>query len=646
MASQVSWGAGGLGSTISLDERVVYLRDSSTSLSLKEVQQRYLTAPNDFQTFPGRLAAGFDSAVFWFRVDLEGLASKDRLVLDIGRPYLQSVRVYQPGEDLYFLANQQGQRYAPAEAEQAPRYRGAAFYLQVNTDKPVAYVRVESSTTLVMTFKLWEERFFLSHQSHYNLLISFLYGALVMMFFLGCLQFAFTRQKLLLLFAVYQLATVALYFTLHGFFKLYFIQEASVLPHQLIGFFSCLSTGFLILLAIDLLALKKTHLRLHKGMQLFGWAWIAASVLAFFNLYPYFAEQIHQFRLVLIILASGFSAHLAWQGNRVALLFTLSFLPQLLLVGLRNLSLLGLMPFLFEPDTLALWVLGSHLLQVALLTQSINLQLRQFSQAKREMEIAYQKALQQGQIDRQTSQAQREFMGMLAHEFRNPLAIITSVAAILPKHLQDKDPEIQKLSFHLDKSSRKLADLLETCLTEDRLDASLQEVHLCHFSLPDLVKKLQQALAPKRIHFINKGIEKICADPVLLALALRNLLDNALKYSPEDRPVTLLAEKDSHQVKIKIVDQGLGIAPEEQEAIFKRFYRAEKHKTHIQGYGIGLHLVKRILELHSGQVILNSQLGEGATFTLLLPLSGHQGNQKEQNENNNNGILSETYPTY
>lgn len=607
------------GATLPLDGRLSRFRDTS-GLTQEEVHRMYQQHPETFQASSARLAAGFDAAAYWFRIDIDGLDAESRLILDVGRPHLHSVRVYQPDAGLNFQVQQQGQRFV--YNKDAPAYRGAAFYLEVNELEPVVYVRVESTTTLTITLRLWEESDFFSYQVHYNLLMGFLYGALALMLVLGMLQFAFTGQIILLLFAGYQLVALVLYLTLHGYLKLYFLPDTSVLPLWPVGFFSCVSTSLLAFLTAHLLNLEKSHPYLYKGLILFGFGLASCSALVFFGLYPLFAEQAHQLRLLLVILASGLSFYLALQGSRVALLFFLSFFPQLFLVGLRSLSLLGLMPHLIEPDLLSALILASHLLQVALVFQSIHLKLLQLARSKQEAELTYQTALQQAKLEKQASLAQKDFMAMLAHEFRNPLAVINNVAALLPKAAQHQAIDLEQLSRHLDQANQKLTELLSSCLTDERLDSGLRELQPCHFSFAGLLKKLQQELDPrcKRIHIHNQNVDRCYADPILLALALRNLLDNALRYSPADQVVRLEVQQNQQDLMLRVTDQGSGIAPAEQEAVFQRFYRGQAGLKVPSGYGLGLYLVKQIVRLHQGEITLTSPPGKGACFTLRLPV--------------------------
>ena len=112
----------------------------------------------------------------------------------------------------------------------------------------------------------------------------------------------------------------------------------------------------------------------------------------------------------------------------------------------------------------------------------------------------------------------------------------------------------------------------------------------------------------------------IKADPEALAHALRNLLDNAVKYSPTGGSVRVAVGKEGRHVAIRVRDDGLGIPPREQKRIFQKFVRGASAREHaIKGTGVGLALVSHIVRAHGGRIQVDSEVGTGSTFTMLLP---------------------------
>jgi len=120
----------------------------------------------------------------------------------------------------------------------------------------------------------------------------------------------------------------------------------------------------------------------------------------------------------------------------------------------------------------------------------------------------------------------------------------------------------------------------------------------------------------------------VMADASALSLALWNLLDNAVKYSPGRAPVSLRTRRDAARARISVVDRGVGIAPAEQRRIFEKFSRgAEARRMGVTGAGIGLAIVKHIVDAHQGRIDVESRVDQGSTFSIVLPLAEGKGVQ-------------------
>jgi signal transduction histidine kinase len=119
----------------------------------------------------------------------------------------------------------------------------------------------------------------------------------------------------------------------------------------------------------------------------------------------------------------------------------------------------------------------------------------------------------------------------------------------------------------------------------------------------------------------------VWADRELIEIALRQLIDNALKYSARDSPVAVAAESSDHRVVVSVADRGSGIAEEEQSRIFEKFYRAEASRHQIPGAGLGLVIAREIIHVHGGEIWVESKPGQGSIFRFSLPASSAEGPQ-------------------
>ncbi len=226
------------------------------------------------------------------------------------------------------------------------------------------------------------------------------------------------------------------------------------------------------------------------------------------------------------------------------------------------------------------------------------------------------------------NQQQRHFVSMVSHEFRTPLAVIDGCAQRLERKIRSLpedhglDDRLQKIRF----SVRRLTLMMEGTLSVARMDSGTLQVNVttCEFrALVDDLCKQQQEISKQ--HEITVDIddlpERIDADLSQLMQIFSNLLSNAVKYSPDDPRVVVRGWEDDGFACVAVTDHGVGIPVKEQEKICGRFFRASTSNG-ISGTGIGLNLVKRLVEMHGGELGLQSEAGAGSTFTVRLPIAG------------------------
>jgi len=233
-------------------------------------------------------------------------------------------------------------------------------------------------------------------------------------------------------------------------------------------------------------------------------------------------------------------------------------------------------------------------------------------------------------IDRERAVArlQSEFVSTVSHEFRTPLTSLRQLSEMLSKGRVPTEDLRQKSYDILSRESERLQRLVESLLDFGRIEARAFLYHYEHLDpvtlVGDLVAEFQEKAAAQgyRVELELAGkYPLIHVDREALGLALRNLLDNAVKYSPDCRTVWVEMARERNRLAIRVRDQGMGIPASEQKEIFKRFVRGTGSRAaHIQGTGIGLAMARHIIEAHDGEIRLESKPGRGSTFTILLPL--------------------------
>ena len=226
--------------------------------------------------------------------------------------------------------------------------------------------------------------------------------------------------------------------------------------------------------------------------------------------------------------------------------------------------------------------------------------------------------------EKMLNEIKSRFVSMASHEFRTPLSAVLSSASLISKYTKEDDQE--KRNKHIDRikdSVKHLNDILEDFLSLGKLDEGRISTDPCEFNLSEMItetlSEVKVVLKPgQKFNFKYEGEEKINADKKLLRNILTNLVSNAAKFSEEDSPITISAKSDGEKNIITVADKGIGISQKDQEHLFTMFYRGT-NVTNIQGTGLGLHIVKRYLDLINGTVNLQSTLGKGTSITITFP---------------------------
>ena len=222
---------------------------------------------------------------------------------------------------------------------------------------------------------------------------------------------------------------------------------------------------------------------------------------------------------------------------------------------------------------------------------------------------------------------QSEFVSAVSHEFRTPLTSLRQLSDMLSKGRIPEDSRQESYEI-LSRESERLQRLVESVLDFGRMEARGFRYRLEDLDpaamVRDLVAEFQEKAAAQgyRVELTGAGeYPLIHADREALGLALWNLLDNAVKYSPQCRTVWVEMARGGGRFSIQVRDRGMGIPASEQKEIFKRFVRgAGSRASNIKGTGIGLAMARYIVEAHDGVIGLESEPGKGSTFTIWLPL--------------------------
>jgi signal transduction histidine kinase len=226
------------------------------------------------------------------------------------------------------------------------------------------------------------------------------------------------------------------------------------------------------------------------------------------------------------------------------------------------------------------------------------------------------------------SRLKSDFVANVSHELKTPLALIRLFAETLELGRVQGSDKARQYYRIINKESQRLTQLINNILDFSRIEAGRKQYRLRPI---DLGRVVEDVLDAYRFQVEQQGfaleveiaedLPEVEGDPEALSQALLNLLNNAIKYSREERRILVFVRRDAESAKIGVTDRGIGVAREDRERIFEKFYRAEDSLVHeTKGSGLGLSLVRHIMEAHGGSVAVESTPGAGSTFTLVIPI--------------------------
>lgn len=270
-----------------------------------------------------------------------------------------------------------------------------------------------------------------------------------------------------------------------------------------------------------------------------------------------------------------------------------------------------------------LWIDLAHPLLALFLCYYFFIPYRLIKENRRSWEY-YQKH----QLLSQVEELKTNFISMMSHDLKTPIARIQGMTEVIYKDQQPLSNSQRDALDTIRSSSDDLLKFINAILQYGRIESQGIELHKqskdINQLLSDVIKKHEFLAKVKRIK-IQQELEPmfpVQVDPELLKQVFSNLLENAIKYSPEDSVVTVKSREDGDKVLVDFIDQGIGIPEVDLPNIFMKFFRTHTVKTStIKGSGLGLYLAKYFVELHKGQISANSEINKGSIFTVELSIN-------------------------
>ncbi|EQB3472086.1 sensor histidine kinase [Klebsiella oxytoca] len=611
---------------LGIDIPVDWYADASGQMSL----DAFLALPQEALKTASLIPSfGYSKKTFWLRTSLPAAYfSGEQRWLQLGPPFIDRLTVYyRPyGSDSPWKQKEFGD-HAPARDSDLD-YRESVLIL---APPPTAagyemVFRLQSSSTLILLATLSSPQEFVRSATLDTAFWSFYFGLAVIASGIALWLAVALRRRLLWGICLFSL-NYPLVAALHGYPEWLFGDALLPVQDYMISCLSLVSYATALWLHSEVFDLKKNMPRLHQLLL----AAIGLNIALQISIPLGFYGRAMQIEAGIFFIASPvllITSWMLWRRKAVDMnTLLLGLLPPVYVVsaGLALLSVHGVIPFHTRVYSTWQYALTIHIVTVLIIAvlrvRAENRTLMRKQQLAREL-----------QIEREASFHQRQFMGMVAHEFRTPLAILE--AALENLRLC---PTVSTQSARLDRMQRattRLVQLTDNCLADARLSsrdlhadrqnaellpviyiaATVVDLSLNHYLHVICEGQTVGPQSPSPVLFIDSG---------LLCIAIANLLDNSVKYSASGE-IRIEIYRLQKGFEIRIGDRGPGIAPEQVEHIFERYRRGETHTTTPAGTGLGLYVARQIIQAHGGELCLAKNTADGCEFALTLPLDGQQ----------------------
>ena len=629
--------------SVNLNADVAYLEDPTGNLDRAAVSRPDYA--DRFQRHAADSAPNFglSDSVWWLRLDLQAPPGGPQdYLLEVGYFGLTDLRLYSPDGEVRVTGYNE-----PAGARPLA-HRQFIFPVTLSADAEQSwYLRVASNGSVTVPLTLWKPAAFaLADRLHLGALMVY-FGVLVGLLLYNLFLFFSLRERQYALYCAF-LLFVGVAMAVHNGFRAYLLVLWPGWPDSLgTNSLFALAGVFGILFVRTFLDTRAEQPRLDRLLLGLAGVFVVISLLPALQVPVRLGSAAISITGSLagpLLLAVSFRS---WRrghpGARYLLLAWAVLLVAVSVQALRNFALLP--TTLVTGNLLQIGSLLEMLLLSFALADRIQIERRaredaqlEALQAERELveglrasEQRLEATVEQRTRDLQQALAREratldqyvEFAGLISHEFRNPLAVITGQAQVARKE-RDRGVGAPLQRFEaIEEAAGRLQLLFEQWLASDRLTREQGSTPRVRLALAQWLPRLLEPGSlrsgrPLRFIELDGVIE---ADEALVGMAVHNLVDNAAKYSAPDDPIEIRAYRARHEVAIEVRDYGIGLDAEACERVFDKHYRvADNHSA--RGMGLGLFLVRQVMSAHGGRVTLESTPGRGSRFTLWFPAAG------------------------
>lgn len=580
-----------------LDGQLDWLEDRQGGQSLEAVRQSAA-----WQRLPGKLDVGFTPSAIWVRLTVrQPLGAPAEWIFFVDAAQVDEAVLHAPA-NLIAGPTQRAGRLVP-HVSWPMDTRTPAFRIKLPPGEHQLYLRLKSEHTLSNGISLMSADAFRRHERREALFFGAFFGVIGVALALQLLFNNALRQSPSHGYLIYT-AALALTALLSSGYLQAFVFHDRPMPVAWMSLIFPLALLALARMSATWLELRRVMPRPSQWYQLGLLTLALAGGGLILTQHVQEGVQLTQVVFALHTVASWLlSIHLWRKGSSQAGSYVVIFGLVEAGILVRFARNVGWLPVNLFTDYASFQAIALHLLAMSiyLITRFTNLK----------------EALA---IEQRTRAEQREFVDLVSHEFKTPLAIIHTSVQQLSANLDAPKEKIQQRAHNIRQAVHRMDRLLDQYLSVERLDAAHQPTRLQGTDFFEVIEEAVSDWPLERIRLTVGDLPTpfVC-DPDLMRIVLRNLLENADRHSPADARIDLSVQAaPDGALKIQVKDQGSGIPPDELPQLFHKFFRGRASQG-TPGAGLGLYLVARIIAAHRGQISVNSTAGQGTCFTIHLP---------------------------
>ena len=612
--------------TIGEDIPYRYLEDPGGRMTLEQ----FLAIPDDKLTRATRSRSwGYTRSAYWMKLHLPAaLFQSQQRWLQVGPNFVDHITLYYRvrGSNEPWTRRESGD-LAPYDSRDLD-YRYAVFKLPEISAGGLGYdlvFRVKSTSALHLQGTLWEPESFTAQAMKNTLFWSFYLSLAAISSVVALLLAIVLGNRMFWAVCAFSLSYL-LVACIQGYLGWLWGGPGLYIQHYLTSILVLYTFGCLLWMCCEVLNFRRYLPRLYLVMN--GVALAIGALLLGIPLDRY-GEALHVQVVLsvgssLVLVAAAFYLRLRKHIRPLEMMMGLGPLLYVMTGGLASLIMNGIIAY--RSWAYELWeylLMGNMFLVLAVAIRRVSDEHQQARQARQ--------TAREWRVERAASFHQRQFIGMVSHEFRTPLAIISGTLDNLSLITDAQDPRHRRFE-KIRRATARLTQLTDNCLADARLSSSQLYLDLKRVDLLEVIEEVANVVSLSDQHRLQVSHEgrpldhcessglrfSLMADQGLLSIALSNLLDNAVKYSPGGE-IGIDIRFDDRACVLSICDQGPGIHPDEEDRIFERYRRAGSADGGVRGSGLGLYVAREIARAHKGDLQLNTGQDRGACFVLSLP---------------------------